>query len=191
MRNIFRQPSRARRGYSRVSSRASLTARCQVPSVRRWMAAANAISGSPFTAAVRVRHRGRGGAERRRRESTELLILSQDGMRTRYVGNGRYAANMLWGNGLSMKMLDEDLQEKLTGERGQFKLNFTIQRSGVSTINHFDIFTCGEASRSMDDIWLLLSSVKICQTEHSGGQRSTGTWVIEVTEFKFQFRSDL
>ena len=33
-------------------SRATLTAGCQVPSVRRWMAAANAISGRLFTAAA-------------------------------------------------------------------------------------------------------------------------------------------
>ena len=38
---------------------------------------------------------------------------------------------------------------------------------------------------------LLLLSVKICQIEHYRGQRSTGTWVIEVTEFKFEFRIDL
>ena len=36
-----------------------------------------------------------------------------------------------------------------------------------------------------------LSSVKICQIEHYRGQRSTGTWVIEATEFKFEVRSDL
>ena len=35
---------------------------CQVPSVRRWMAAANAISGRPFTAAAVV------GDEEERRE---------------------------------------------------------------------------------------------------------------------------
>ena len=34
-------------------------------------------------------------------------------------------------------------------------------------------------------------NVKICQTEHYGGQRGTGTWVIEATEFKSEVRSDL
>ena len=34
-------------------------------------------------------------------------------------------------------------------------------------------------------------SGKICQIEHYRGQRSTGTWVIEATEFKFEVRSDL
>ena len=38
---------------------------------------------------------------------------------------------------------------------------------------------------------LLLLSGKICQIEHYGGHRSTGTWVIEATEFKFEVRSDL
>ena len=36
-----------------------------------------------------------------------------------------------------------------------------------------------------------MASVKICQTEHYRGQRSTGTWVIEATEFKSEVRSDL
>ena len=34
-------------------------------------------------------------------------------------------------------------------------------------------------------------SVKICQTEHYRGQRSTGTSVIEANEFKYEVRSDL
>ena len=38
----------------------------------------------------------------------------------RYVGNGRYAANMLGENGLSMKMLEKD---KLTGGRARGMLN--------------------------------------------------------------------
>ena len=41
----------------------------------------------------------------------------------------------------------------------------------------------------MDDI--VFSSGKICQTEHYRGQRSTWTWVVEATEFKFEVRSDL
>ena len=39
-----------------------------------------------------------------------------------------------------------------------------------------DIFTCGEASRSMDDIWLLPSVFSEIQPFR--GQRGTGTWVI-------------
>ena len=37
----------------------------------------------------------------------------------------------------------------------------------------------------------LLSSGKICQIEHYRGKRSTGTWVFEATEFKFEVISDL
>ena len=40
-------------------------------------------------------------------------------------------------------------------------------------------------------IGFFLSSGKICQIEHYRGQRSTGTWVIEATEFKFEVRSEL
>ena len=36
-----------------------------------------------------------------------------------------------------------------------------------------------------------MASGKICQMEHYRGQRSTGTWVVEATEFKFEVRSDL
>ena len=54
-----------------------------------------------------------------------------------------------------------------------------------------ELFTCGEASRSMDDIWLLSSFRKICPIQPFRVQRGTGTWVIEATEFKFEVRSDL
>ena len=37
----------------------------------------------------------------------------------------------------------------------------------------------------MDDNWPFFPE------EHYRGQRSTGTWVVEATEFKFEVRSDL
>ena len=58
----------------RLSRESLFDGGCQVPSVRRWMAAANAISGRPFTAAAVV-----GDEEERRESTTELLILSQPG----------------------------------------------------------------------------------------------------------------
>ena len=57
--------------------------------------------------------------------------------------------------------------------------------------SHGSLFTCGEASRSMDDIWLLSSFRKICPIQPVRGQRGTGTWVIEVTEYKFDIKSEL
>ena len=56
--------------------------------------------------------------------------------------------------------------------------------------NDGPVFTCGEASRSMDDIWPS-SFRKICQIQPFRGQKSTGTWVIKATEFKFKVRREL
>ena len=52
--------------------------------------------------------------------------------------------------------------------------------------NAVSFFTCGEvrARRSMDDIWPFFLSVKICQIQPFRGQRSAGTWVIEVRDEK-------
>ena len=44
----------------------------------------------------------------------------------------------------------------------------------------------------MDDIWpFFFFFRKICQIQPFRGQRSTGTWVIEATDFKFEVRCNL
>ena len=64
------------------------------------------------------------------------------------------------------------------------------QRRELERVSKFLRASAVAPSESMDGIWLSASG-KICQIEHYWGQRSTGTWVIEASEFKFKVRSDL
>ena len=45
--------------------------------------------------------------------------------------------------------------------------------------------------RSQAGQWMIFGFRKICPIQPFRGQSNTGTWVIEVTEFKFEVRSDL
>ena len=65
----------------------------------------------------------------------------------------------------------------------------TIFMSARNIDNKLRVFTCGEvrARRSMDHN----RSCNDLEIVAFGGQRSTGTWVIEATDFKFEVRIDL
>ena len=85
-------------------SRASLTTGCQVPSVRRWMAAANAISGRLFTAVV-----VRDEEERREEEGIDYRVAnSEPGWNvTKVCREWEVRGKCARENRLSMKMLEE------------------------------------------------------------------------------------
>ena len=77
-------------------------------------------------------------------------------------------------------------------ERGSIACQERVAARAAASSRPWDpLFTCGEACRSRDDIWPFFLSGKICQIEHYRGQISTGTWVVEAIEFKFEVRSDL
>ena len=81
------------------------------------------------------------------------------------------------GKGRTFPKLSYDVRKNLNP--------FKHEQEQISPNNVSTIFTCGEARRSMDHNWprlLRLNHLKEAFT----GQRSMGTWVIEVNEFNFE-----